>query len=65
MRTILGVSAMAADLLDDRCEALVLGIGNILWADEGFGPRCVERFHRLYGIIRRARRGRRHAAAFI
>lgn len=39
---------MAADLLDDRCEALVLGIGNILWADEGFGPRCVERFHRLY-----------------
>ncbi|MBK1635113.1 hydrogenase expression/formation protein [Rhodovulum adriaticum] len=21
---------------------LVLGIGNVLWADEGFGPRCVE-----------------------
>jgi hydrogenase maturation protease len=21
---------------------LVLGIGNILWADEGFGVRCVE-----------------------
>jgi hydrogenase maturation protease len=23
---------------------LVLGIGNLLWADEGFGVRCVERF---------------------
>jgi hydrogenase maturation protease len=23
-------------------EALVLGIGNVLWADEGFGVRCVE-----------------------
>ena len=39
---------MALDVLDDRCEVLVLGIGNILWADEGFGPRCVEHFHRLY-----------------
>ena len=28
---------MALDVLDDRCEVLVLGIGNILWADEGFG----------------------------
>ena len=26
-------------------EALVLGIGNVLWADEGFGVRCVESFH--------------------
>lgn len=30
-------------------SALVLGVGNILWADEGFGVRCVEalaeRFH--------------------
>jgi len=25
-------------------EALVLGVGNILWADEGFGVRCAERF---------------------
>jgi hydrogenase maturation protease len=24
--------------------ALVLGIGNVLWADEGFGVRCVEAF---------------------
>ncbi|MCP3392453.1 HyaD/HybD family hydrogenase maturation endopeptidase [Bradyrhizobium sp. CCGB12] len=27
---------------------LVLGIGNILWADEGFGVRAVEAFHRRY-----------------
>ncbi|MCX7176460.1 MAG: HyaD/HybD family hydrogenase maturation endopeptidase [Proteobacteria bacterium] len=26
-----------------RCEVLVLGIGNLLWADEGFGVRCVEK----------------------
>lgn len=25
------------------CRVLVLGIGNVLWADEGFGVRCVER----------------------
>jgi hydrogenase maturation protease len=24
-------------------RALILGIGNVLWADEGFGVRCVER----------------------
>jgi len=28
---------------DTRCEVLVLGIGNLLWADEGFGVRCVEK----------------------
>jgi hydrogenase maturation protease len=27
---------------DTDCEVLVLGIGNLLWADEGFGVRCVE-----------------------
>jgi hydrogenase maturation protease len=27
---------------DPRCDVLVLGIGNLLWADEGFGVRCVE-----------------------
>jgi hydrogenase maturation protease len=26
-------------------DALVLGIGNVLWADEGFGVRCVESFN--------------------
>lgn len=25
------------------CDVLVLGIGNLLWADEGFGVRCVEK----------------------
>jgi hydrogenase maturation protease len=28
---------------DPRCDVLVLGIGNLLWADEGFGVRCVEK----------------------
>ena len=26
----------------DSKRILVLGIGNLLWADEGFGVRCVE-----------------------
>ena len=29
-------------------RVLVLGIGNLLWADEGFGIRAVEAFHRIY-----------------
>lgn len=29
---------------------LVLGIGNILWADEGFGVRAVEALHRHYDM---------------
>ncbi|MBB4197170.1 hydrogenase expression/formation protein [Rhodoblastus sphagnicola] len=31
-------------------KILVLGIGNILWADEGFGVRALEAFHRLYRV---------------
>ncbi len=31
-------------------SALVLGVGNILWADEGFGVRCVEAFELSYHI---------------
>jgi hydrogenase maturation protease len=31
-----------------RIEALVLGVGNLLWADEGFGVRCAEAFHRRH-----------------
>lgn len=27
---------------------LILGIGNLLWADEGFGVRCVERLNQRY-----------------
>jgi hydrogenase maturation protease len=34
----------------DRCEALVLGIGNVLWADEGFGVRAVEALHARYAL---------------
>ena len=29
---------------------LVLGIGNVLWADEGFGVRAVEAMHRRYEL---------------
>ncbi len=29
-------------------KILILGIGNILWADEGFGVRCVETLNRQY-----------------
>ncbi|KRR02260.1 hydrogenase formation protein HupD [Bradyrhizobium jicamae] len=31
-------------------KILVLGTGNILWADEGFGVRVVEEFHRRYAV---------------
>ncbi|MCU0951381.1 MAG: HyaD/HybD family hydrogenase maturation endopeptidase [Burkholderiaceae bacterium] len=30
--------------------ALVLGIGNVLWADEGFGVRAVEALHERYAL---------------
>jgi hydrogenase maturation protease len=29
---------------------LVLGVGNLLWADEGFGVRCVEAFARRWAV---------------
>ncbi len=29
-------------------QILILGIGNVLWADEGFGVRCVEATNRQY-----------------
>lgn len=31
--------------MNTRSHTLVLGIGNVLWADEGFGVRCIERLH--------------------
>ncbi len=31
-------------------DTLVLGIGNLLWADEGFGVRCIERLHARYAL---------------
>jgi hydrogenase maturation protease len=33
-----------------RCEVLVLGIGNVLWADEGFGVRAVEALNAAYSF---------------
>ena len=33
-------------LYDDENALVVLGIGNVLWADEGFGVRCVETLQR-------------------
>ena len=34
----------------DREGALVLGIGNVLWADDGFGVRAVEALHAAYAM---------------
>lgn len=34
--------------MDAPVEVLVLGIGNILWADEGFGVRATEALHARY-----------------
>ena len=31
-------------------ETLILGIGNLLWADEGFGVRCVEALNARYAF---------------
>jgi hydrogenase maturation protease len=31
-------------------DALLLGIGNVLWADEGFGVRCVEAFADVWDL---------------
>jgi hydrogenase maturation protease len=31
-----------------RHDVLILGIGNLLWADEGFGVRCVELLNQRY-----------------
>jgi len=35
-------------MMSDGREALALGIGNVLWADEGFGVRAVEAMHAAY-----------------
>lgn len=34
--------------MDERREVLVLGIGNLLWADEGFGVRAVEALNEMF-----------------
>jgi hydrogenase maturation protease len=35
---------------DETMDTLVLGIGNVLWADEGFGVRCVEHLLAEYSV---------------
>ena len=38
-------------MIGDRdTDTLILGIGNILWADEGFGVRCVEALNARYAF---------------
>jgi hydrogenase maturation protease len=36
--------------MDTQRKALVIGIGNVLWADEGFGVRAVEALHAAYAF---------------
>jgi hydrogenase maturation protease len=36
--------------MDTKGGALVLGIGNVLWADEGFGVRAVEALHAAWSF---------------
>jgi hydrogenase maturation protease len=36
--------------LSFETDTLILGIGNILWADEGFGVRCVEALNARYAF---------------
>ena len=38
------------DAAKHKPRILVLGIGNILWADEGFGVRAVEEFDRRFAV---------------
>ena len=41
---------MVAGTADRRAGALILGIGNVLWADDGFGVRAVEALHAAYAM---------------
>lgn len=47
------------DILDDLiikpADLLVMGVGNILWSDEGFGVRCAEDFHKKYRLEKGSR----------
>ncbi|NML15730.1 HyaD/HybD family hydrogenase maturation endopeptidase [Azohydromonas caseinilytica] len=45
------VPSVAADpCAEGYAPIVVLGIGNLLWADEGFGIRCVEALGQRYGF---------------
>ena len=41
-------SAISPHAQEDSWETLILGIGNVLYADEGFGVRCVEDLNARY-----------------
>lgn len=43
-----GNGTLREGVLPDKPNILILGIGNLLWADEGFGVRAVEEFNRQY-----------------
>lgn len=49
MQTIPGLE------LYEPSDILVLGVGNILWADEGFGVRAVEAFNAKYRVAGKAK----------
>lgn len=36
--------------MESRTDVLVLGLGNVLWADEGFGVRAVEALHAAFAF---------------
>jgi len=42
-------------MTDRPLDILVLGIGNVLWADEGFGVRAVEALHEQYEFPQQVR----------
>lgn len=41
---------MASIAATGKTRIMILGIGNILWGDEGFGVRAVEELHRRYEL---------------
>ncbi|MEY4764643.1 MAG: hypothetical protein RI907_1316, partial [Pseudomonadota bacterium] len=43
-------SASDCHPVGDNATITVLGIGNLLWADEGFGVRCVEAFQQRHEV---------------
>ena len=50
-----GIDTTAADGRPDDYDTLILGIGNLLWADEGFGIRAVEALNARYRLPDRVR----------
>ena len=48
MLTATGPDSGKGGEMHQSASILILGIGNVLWADEGFGVRAVEALHRHY-----------------